>query len=151
MLAALVKHEQIVKQCSALAVVGTGALVAKHVRTQFRSKHARTAHTRYVHANNTLVNIVRAFDELCLPDELTELVNMLDDALHITHEHTVNERSVNRFHRAIFQHARNMMERARRSKNASVIGTCIQISQEELPSLEATLDALLHNYILDRD
>jgi hypothetical protein len=151
MLAALTKHEQIVKQCSALAFVGTSALVAKQVRKRFRARHAKTADTRYLQKHDTLVNIVRAFDELDLPDDLTELVRMLDDALHISHEHTANERSVNRFHRSIFRHAEGMLARARASNNTATIRTCIEISQEELPSLESTLDVLLHNYILDRE
>ena len=150
MLAQLAKHEQLVKQCSLLAVFGTGALAAKHVRQRFRNTHPRVAHTKHLKDHNTLVGIVTTFAELGSNAETQQLVDMLEDALEISNTHTANERTFNRFICEINSHARAMVQRARRSRQEAVVAACIEITSEDLPALDATLDAILHNYILDR-
>ena len=109
MLAQLAKHEQLLKQCSLLAVFGTGALAAKHVRQRFRNTHPRVANTKHLKNHNALVGIVAAFDNLGKDADTQRLADMLEDALEISDTHTANERTFNRFICEINAHARAMV------------------------------------------
>ena len=152
MLAQIAKHEQFVKHCSLLAVLGTGALAANHARQHFRNTHPLIANTRHLKNHHTLARIVVAFEELARrADDTQHLVDMLEDALEISEAHTANERVFNRFICEINKYAQCMLREARSCRDDAVVAACVDIAGEALPALDATLDALLHNYILDRN
>ena len=146
------------KQIAAIAVLGTGSYLLKSIQKKKVEDYGLFENTPNLKQHANLCRIVLKLVHLDQTDALFDLINILEGVLHTSSSISRNPGSVNSTKRAndvnllILQEKKKMkdlLNRAKKSKDDDIITNCIDFTTDELEGYEGILESILHNTMLD--
>ena len=146
------------KQIAAIAILGTGSYLLKSMPKKKVDDYGLFVNTPNLKQHANLCRMMIRLAQLEQTDTLFHLINVLEGVLHTANSISRNPGSVNSTKRAndvniLILHAqqkmKELLKKAKNSKDDDVIMHCIDFTTDELEGYEGILESILHNTMLD--
>ena len=134
------------------AFIGSIGLSSFVFRTMWNNgKNTIYEETQYLKTDVGLCTALDGIKELECDDEFNVILRELDAmfAMIYTNNSLATQWNVNRTIHRITENIKKMCDRQKRSTDVKILTACVHCEQDHIPAIEARLQDIMYNYLLD--
>ena len=147
----------VLRQASALAIVGSSALAFQKIAARMRPEHVppSLSHTTHLKRHQTLMRALSAIGRLEQDALFDALVARIERILVLSHEAASDRRSiaigaaVNRESNEAQSTLERLIQAAKQGASDRRLEACVFCVDEHVPTILSILESIVHNVILD--